>query len=84
MAGALFGAAARRSASASAKPEVCTDTTLRFTFGQGTGFIKDQRVESAGALQGVGITHQHAKLGGASTPEIIDIGVARPSAQGQR
>ena len=39
---------------------------LRFTFGQGTGFIKDQRVESAGALQGVGITHQHAKLGGAT------------------
>ncbi len=39
---------------------------LRFTFGQRAGFIEHHRVEGAGALQRIGITHQRAKLGGAA------------------
>ncbi|MND87049.1 hypothetical protein D3C80_790410 [compost metagenome] len=38
----------------------------RLTFGQGAGFIKHQGVELACLLQGIGITYQHAKFGGAA------------------
>ena len=35
---------------------------LRFTLGEGTGFIKDQRIEGAGALQRIGVAHQYPEL----------------------
>lgn len=35
---------------------------LRLAFGQGAGFIENRGVEFTGALQRIGIAHQHAVL----------------------
>ncbi|MNG89578.1 hypothetical protein D3C79_484480 [compost metagenome] len=38
----------------------------RLAFGQGSGFIKHQRIQGAGLLQRIGVAHQHAELGRAA------------------
>ena len=56
---------------------------LRLAFGQRAGLVDDQRVDLGKALQRFGVLDQHAFLRAAAGRVMIDIGVARPSAQGQ-
>ena len=55
---------------------------LRLAFGQRAGLVDDQRVDLLHALERLGIADQHAGCAPRPTPTMIDIGVARPSAQG--
>ena len=56
---------------------------FRLAFGQRAGLVDDQRVDLFDPLQRLGIPDQNAFLAPRPTPTMIDIGVARPSAQGQ-
>jgi hypothetical protein len=51
--------------------------------GERAGFVHDQRIDFLHVLERFGILDQNAKPGSRPTPTMIDMGVARPSAQGQ-
>jgi hypothetical protein len=55
----------------------------RLALGQRAGLVDHQRVDLLHPLQRLGVLDQHAGLRARPTPTMIDIGVARPSAQGQ-
>ena len=53
------------------------------SLGQGAGLVDHERVDLLEALQRLGILDEDAGPAPRPTPTMIDIGVARPSAQGQ-
>jgi hypothetical protein len=76
--------AARRSTSLSDHgSDTITFAESRLAFGQRAGLVDDQRVDLAQALDRLGVAEQHAVCARLPVATMIDIGVARPSAQGQ-
>src|SRR6476620_11352339 len=54
-----------------------------FSFGQGPGFINDERPDSPQDFEGFGVLEKHAHVRTTPDRDIIHLGVARPSAHGQ-
>ena len=77
--------AARRRASGSSPPSrPTTATEARPALGEGAGLVDDERVHAREGLEGLGVLHEDAgRRRRGPTPTMIDIGVARPRAQGQ-
>jgi hypothetical protein len=75
--------AARRSTSSASKPARHRALEARPAFGQRAGLVDDQRVDLAQVLDRRGVAEQHAVVAPRPVATMIDIGVARPSAQGQ-
>jgi hypothetical protein len=56
----------------------------RAALGEGAGLVDDEGVDLLHQFERLGVLDQHAEPAPRPTPTMIDIGVARPSAQGQR
>ncbi len=60
-----------------------TPTEPRLALGQGAGLVDDQRIDLLQQFERLGVLDQDAGAAPRPVPTMIDIGVARPSAQGQ-
>ncbi len=61
----------------------CNRGNFGVAFGQSSGLVDDQGVDLFEAFKSLGVLYEHPSLAPRPTPTMMDIGVARPSAQGQ-